>query len=99
MTDESNPQSEVQVNDIFVGVIDAIFALGVTLANAGVIERKTLAENMGRVLQAQAAQWNIKQGPHHLPSRQLAAKTLQDLFSAEVVSGLRVIDGDKKPEA
>ena len=102
MADEPKIEDDpLQYDDVVIGIVDVIFGLGVALANAGVIDRFALADNMSRILQQTLELQAQNPKPPHLPSRQFAAKVLRGLFSMDLqmgMGGLRVIDGDKKPE-
>jgi hypothetical protein len=67
--------------EFLTGVIDCIFALGVTLANAGVIEREEIAEAMEKT----TAQHKGRRDCQH-PARHYAAVALAKMFRAQTYS-------------
>lgn len=67
--------------DAFVGMMDCIFALGVAMANAGLMQREELAEAFESVVEQHEAREDCQSA-----ARQYPAQALAKLFRANVVT-------------
>ncbi len=73
-----------QLGQLLSGVMDVLVAFGCTLANAGLLERADIADNMRRMIEQQLRQ------DSGLPSaRQFPAEALRKFFAAPVMEGGR----------
>jgi len=90
---ETPPNSiTAPVTELVLGTLDVMMALGITLANAGLIRREDLAAEMGRALDQHRLKGETSVG------RLYPLQVMEELFTLPVVSGLTAIDGGKKDD-
>lgn len=99
MADPFPPISLTGPNDrdeLLIGIMDALFGLGVALSNAGLVTREQIAAAMVNVVQQQRTQ-------NATPASTYAARLMAHLFSAQVITDplkrFGVVDGGKVDEA
>ena len=91
----NGPDKAFDQGDLFLGVLDAIIAIGVTLTNAEMLDRQELA-----VAFAETARQQREQGASE--SRKIAVDYLGKFFALAVRGdrrGLRLINGGRVDDA
>jgi hypothetical protein len=81
-----DPQDE-RLQEMMLGFADAIFALGATLANAGIVTREQLAAAMAEAQRQQLARPDARH-----PARLVTVALLAKLFALPVVGGSEAIE-------
>jgi hypothetical protein len=81
--------ANVELSACFGGVVDCLFALGVVMANSGLISRQDLARSFEMVAEQQARQGG------DIASRSAVPRMLAALFRLPVSDGFQVIEGGK----